>query len=318
LGQVIEGQALDVILINGSDGNNTNEAVSCNDFSVTFWGAEGLVRIQANGCFVEGLDMLSTKRGCHFVEGLTKKPGAAALGNLLQVLNNPDTSSTQSLFFHLFHASSNTVIGVAECRAFQWRSTDKVVICDLDGTVTKSNVRGVWDTVLTETYQYLHDGVCSFLQSLVAAENRRILYLTSRPISIADRTRKFLLAAEQNGVSLPEGPLLCNLRHLASVLLSELIWKDAHKTKQETLRREVILPFAAVSLPNAKGSGTLVCGIGNSDTDSKAYEMVGIPLARIFQINKRGLVQCMNTSNMYFEGYKDPALLDYILAKLDV
>lgn len=49
-----------------------------------------------------------------------------------------------------------------------------------------------------------------------------MIYLTSRPISLAPKTRVFLMATEQDGENLPLGPLHCCLEKVTGVLFREV------------------------------------------------------------------------------------------------
>jgi hypothetical protein len=59
------------------------------------------------------------------------------------------------------------IIAMAPFDIYFWSSSDRIFVCDIDGTVTKSNILGILDTVVTQQYTFCHDGVCEFLQSLV-------------------------------------------------------------------------------------------------------------------------------------------------------
>lgn len=49
-----------------------------------------------------------------------------------------------------------------------------------------------------------------------------MVYLTSRPIVLAPKTRAFLISVEQDRKSLPLGPLLCSLYKVSGVLWREV------------------------------------------------------------------------------------------------
>ena len=133
---------------------------------------------------------------------------------LLAKLLKPGKNSVRYLF-----RNSQRVLGVAHASIFLWSDQDRIVVCDVDGTITKTNVRGIYDTIVTEKYGYCHDRVCQFMSSLLQQRQRRggrsnnddetkhgnpqdqaaaeprvvnVLYLTSRPLFIASATRKFL------------------------------------------------------------------------------------------------------------------------------
>lgn len=322
---LFRGQALDVIIVQNSD--PSDRSASCNDFSVSFYGKQGLVRIQLNGVYMHALDMVAPAKGaCRFIEGHTMKPSLQGLQELMQSLE-PHQSSL-SLCFHLLDSTSSVVLGTAEATLFLWTSKDRILVFDIDGTITKSNVRGLWDTVLVDNYDHIHPDVAMFLQHLTS-EKYHVVYVTSRPLSLLAKTRKFLKTFEQCSIMLPVGPIFCNPKGLAAVLASELFWKDIYLDKRDILTNQIILPFGIM------GSAVpLVAGFGNSVTDTKAYNMAGISLSCIYQINENGIVTCYDKTNvsMYssdkpfdyalfegrsFRGYQDPELLRDVQRKIN-
>lgn len=46
---------------------------------------------------------------------------------------------------------------------------DRMVVVDVDGTLTRSDVRGYVETVYLGMYDYVHSGVADFLNSIVSA-----------------------------------------------------------------------------------------------------------------------------------------------------
>ena len=77
---------------------------------------------------------------------------------------------------------------------------DKFLIMDIDGTITKSNVTGYFQTVYMGVFTYIHDGLTPFLNSLTQSLRLNVLYLTSRPMSHQRETRNLLSGiAAENG-----------------------------------------------------------------------------------------------------------------------
>jgi hypothetical protein len=322
---VFRGQALDIIIVQNSDPSDPN--ASCNDFSVSFYGKQGLVRIQLNGIYMCALDMVAPAKGtCRFIQGHTMKPSSQGLQGLMQSLD-PNQSS-HSLCFHLLDSTSSVVLGTAEANLFLWTSNDRILVFDIDGTITKSNVRGLWDTVLVDTYDHVHPDIARFLHDVTTAKHH-VIYLTSRPMSLLTKTRKFLKTFEQRSITLPIGPIFCNPKGLAAVLASELLWKDIYLDKREILTSQIILPFQI-----AGSAVPLVAGFGNSLTDTMAYEMAGISLSCIYQINQKGIITCYDKPSVSihsrrkaldyslfegrsFRGYQDPELLKDVQTKIN-
>lgn len=93
------------------------------------------------------------------------------------------------------------------------------ILVDIDGTITKSNVRGfIWTTLLYELYYkckynsnnddnwynyYCHDGICEFFSNLEKeCNNYQIIYVTNRPITYANPTRHLLYHLRQQKIVL--------------------------------------------------------------------------------------------------------------------
>ena len=168
----------------------------------------------------------------------------------------------------LTNASGET-IGIAPTNIFLWSDRDRVIVSDVDGTITRSNVRGVVDTILTEQYTYCHHGVCEFLSSSSSLPSQtgtvRLLYLTSRPIGIANTTRKFLSQLRQKDThQLPEGPLIGHSGSLPQVLLMELVYRSIHEFKAAALQQHVVQPFARMGVKKV-----FLAGFGNTLMDMK-------------------------------------------------
>jgi len=75
---------------------------------------------------------------------------------------------------------------------------DRFIVMDIDGTITKSNVTGYFQTVFLGIFSYIHDGLTAFLNTLTQSLCLNVLYLTSRPMTHQKETRSLLggIAAE--------------------------------------------------------------------------------------------------------------------------
>jgi phosphatidate phosphatase PAH1 len=292
---VAQGEALDVILIRPAK----DAHVACSDFCVQFSPDKRAshVQVYVNDKLVPELSMKydDDKKQCRFRRGNATKPDKTVLSSLL--LQHDESSSSSSAALSLQYKlldSNDTVLASACAQLHFWNHSDSVVVCDIDGTITKSNARGAIATMVFEKYNdHVHHGVCQFFERLVnERKNLRVLYLTSRPIQYAQTTRKFLKTLRQESSCLPSGPLFLHSGNLATVLFSELFSKDIHEYKSDTLFRQVVLPFVAANNNDTK---TVLCaGFGNSLTDVVAYEMVGIPRENIFMIDKKSRISCMD------------------------
>jgi len=104
-------------------------------------------------------------------------------------------------------------------------STAQFVIFDVDGTITKSDIRGIFETVYGGIYTYTHDGVVPFLQALTQSLQTHVLYLTARSLTHMNETRTFLHSTRDtsNGDGLPCGPILCNPERVMKAFYREVI-----------------------------------------------------------------------------------------------
>lgn len=86
---------------------------------------------------------------------------------------------------------------------YLWSSTAKVVISDIDGTITRSDMMGHVLPMLGKDWS--HSGVAQ-LFSTIRAHGYHLVYLTSRPIGQAQTTRNFINNLKQGLLSSPFSP----------------------------------------------------------------------------------------------------------------
>ncbi|XP_017126336.1 phosphatidate phosphatase LPIN3 isoform X7 [Drosophila elegans] len=163
-----------------------------------------------------------------------------------------------------------------KCYLFRWKHNDKVVISDIDGTITRSDVLGHILPMVGKDWAQL--GVAQ-LFSKIEQNGYKLLYLSARAIGQSRVTREYLRSIRQGNVMLPEGPLLLNPTSLISAFHREVIEKKPEQFKIACLSdiRDLFPdkePFYA--------------GYGNRINDVWAYRAVGIPIMRIFTINTKG------------------------------
>lgn len=125
--------------------------------------------------------------------------------------------------------------GVATCsaRIFVWESNHKIVVSDIDGTITKSDALGHVFTMIGR--DWTHIGVAK-LYTDIARNGYRIMYLTSRAIGQADSTRDYLKGIRQNGYQLPDGPVIMSPDRLIASLHREVILRKPEVFKMACLR----------------------------------------------------------------------------------
>ncbi|KAI8613769.1 Lipin/Ned1/Smp2-domain-containing protein [Chytriomyces sp. MP71] len=172
--------------------------------------------------------------------------------------------------------------GTATCtsKIFLWEHDTRVVISDVDGTITKSDVLGHVFTMVGQ--DWTHSGVAS-LYTNIRKNDYQILYLTSRAIGQANYTRDYLKKVDQDKFKLPEGPVVMSPDRLFTAFHREVIQRRPEEFKIACLR-DIQRLFG----PNAR---PFYAGFGNRITDVQSYRAVQVPLSRIFTIDPSGEIK---------------------------
>ncbi|KAJ2947769.1 hypothetical protein O0L34_g9549 [Tuta absoluta] len=164
-----------------------------------------------------------------------------------------------------------------KCNVFRWRYDDKIVISDIDGTITKSDVLGHIFPMVGK--DWAQSGVAQ-LFTKIKNNGYQLLYLSARAIGQARITREYLRSIRQGETCLPDGPLLLNPTSLLRAFHREVIEKKPEEFKIQCLADiKALFPL---------GSNPFYAGYGNRVNDVCAYQAVGIPIVRIFTINYKG------------------------------
>ena len=127
-----------------------------------------------------------------------------------------------------------------------WNHDQRIVISDIDGTVTKSDVLGHLLPRVSR-HDWSHSGIASFYSG-IKRNGYDIVYLSSRPVGLMSSTKDHMRRINQDDGShsgfwhiaytrchMPEGPFLLSPDGTAKVLVRELITKQAHLYKINTL-----------------------------------------------------------------------------------
>ena len=266
-------------------------------------GGEGdPVRVRVNGRLVPcGLACDPEDGRCRFGAGDGTRPSGAELGDWGLVEGRNDVR------FEVVAARSGKV-QCAEARVYLWGRDDRVVVCDVDGTITASDVRGFIDSTFSDAPTFAHADVCEFFETVVAPR-ARVLYLTSRPVALAAATRGFLATLRQDGrggggatFGLPDGPLLTSAEGVVGAIYTEMVTKRPDVFKTRALR-DVVAAFGGASQP-------LACGFGNRETDAKAYARAGVPNEANFLIDASSTLRLPRATlegmqSHVFRGYAD-------------
>lgn len=195
----------------------------------------------------------------------------------------------------------------ATCNAMihYWRHDVPIIISDIDGTITKSDVLGhVLNTIGRD---WTHAGVAK-LYTDIASNGYNFLYLTSRSVGQADMTRNYLDGVVQEGYKLPKGPVILSPDRTIAALRREVYLRKPEIFKMACLR-DIMALFSghggsnnltesadaglqATSSSNTglgpnrgKSGSPFYAGFGNRLTDALSYRSVNIPSTRIFTIN---------------------------------
>lgn len=182
------------------------------------------------------------------------------------------------------------------CIIYLWQYDDKIVVSDIDGTITKSDVLGQLLPYVGK--DWAQSGVAP-LFTKIFGNGYKFLYLSARAIGQSKLTRDYLKSVKQDKVCLPDGPLLLSPTSLISAFHREVIEKKPEVFKIECLD-DIKRLFPA---------NPFFAGFGNKINDVCAYQTVGIPRNRIFTINHDGVLRG-ELSNTYKSSYTN--LIDQV------
>ena len=175
--------------------------------------------------------------------------------------------------------TSSSGVQTLKSSIYLWPSTSKIVISDVDGTITRSDVLGQVLPFLGR--DWTHEGVTDLFTE-ITKRGYKILYLTARAIGQSTMTKNYLDSLIQEKKSLPEGPLFMSPDGLFTSLKREVIERKPHLLKIPLL----------TELKNLFPDGTkpFFAGFGNRETDGVAYRYLDVPLNNIFIIDTRSNV----------------------------
>lgn len=164
-----------------------------------------------------------------------------------------------------------------DARIYLWKWNSRVIISDVDGTITRSDVLGQFMPLVGVDWS--QSGV-AHLFSAIKENGYQLLFLSARAISQAYHTRRFLFNIKQDGKTLPDGPVVISPDGLFPSLYREVIRRAPHEFKIGCLE-EIRALFPPDHNP-------FYAGFGNRNTDEVSYLKVGIPKGKIFTINPKG------------------------------
>ncbi|CAF0713107.1 unnamed protein product [Brachionus calyciflorus] len=181
---------------------------------------------------------------------------------------------------------------------FLWNYDDKIIVSDIDGTITKSDV---WGQVLPLFGKdWTQSGVADLFTAIERNEYK-FMYLSARAIGQSQITRNLLTNVYQNGFKLPFGPLLVTPTSLFTAFQKEVIERKPEEFKIQCLK-DIQSLFPSYHNP-------FHAGYGNRTNDVTAYKAVGMDVSRIFTINPQGEVK-HEVSRTFQSSYSK--LCDYV------
>lgn len=193
-----------------------------------------------------------------------------------QLSSLPLKPGANTICFYISHKASSPPVTAS---IFLWSYKSKVVISDVDGTITKSDVMG--HLLPRVGIQWAQKGVPQLLQA-ITNNDYKVLYLTARPIGQVDTTKTYLRSVTEDGVHLPLGPVITSPDGVFKSINREIIQRKPEEFKIECLNNlrnlfpKELSPFYA--------------GFGNRPNDTISYRAVAIPDTRILIINPAGAI----------------------------
>jgi len=185
-----------------------------------------------------------------------------------------------------------------ESLIFLWDHDDKIVVSDIDGTITRSDALGQILPLIN--LDWSQAGVAD-LFTAIEKNSYKFMYLSARAIGQTSLTRDMLRKINQNGIQLPEGPLLVNPVSLFRAFHKEVIEKRPQDFKISCLNDiKSLFPV---------NHNTFYAGYGNRTNDVESYLAVGIEKSRIFTINPKGELKHEASQTMQLSY---ASLMDYV------
>ncbi|XP_031132534.1 phosphatidate phosphatase LPIN3 [Sander lucioperca] len=169
--------------------------------------------------------------------------------------------------------------GTCRCEAaiYLWKWDDRVIISDIDGTITKSDALG---QILPQFGKdWTHKGIAK-LYHKIHQNGYKFLYCSARAIGMAAITKNYLQCVNDEGIVLPQGPVLLAPSSFFSALHREVIEK-----KPEVFKIACLSDIKDLFNPQRQ---PFYAAFGNKTNDAYAYKQVGVPDTRLFTVNPKG------------------------------
>ena len=170
--------------------------------------------------------------------------------------------------------TSSSGIQTLKSYIYLWSYNSKIIISDVDGTITRSDVLGQLLPIFGR--DWTHEGITELFTKIIN-QGYKLIYLTSRAIGQSTMTKNYLDSLIQEKKSLPPGPLIMSPDGLFTSFKREVIERKPH-----LLKIPVLSEFKNLFPQNTT---PFFAGFGNRETDGVAYRYINIPLNNIFIID---------------------------------
>lgn len=185
---------------------------------------------------------------------------------------------------HLNFGVNKVVYQLEGCRIeaeiYLYASNDKLVVSDVDGTVTKNDIGGHINNFFEK--DYLHEGYADLAQR-IDKNGYKVVWLTMRALPLYNYSKSYL--RQTVGV---DGPIMMEPEEFMRALSKELLKKTGNiKANMMNL------------LSGLFTSNPFMAGLGNRENDAVAYLHAGVPLEKIFIVDTKSRVQVMNEGRNY-------------------
>lgn len=173
-----------------------------------------------------------------------------------------------------------------EAGIYMWLSNAKIVVSDVDGTITKSDALGQIYPKFGK--DWTQAGVVKLLH-LIQRNGYETLYVTARHIGYSQQTKDYLRGLQQEGFKLPEGPVITSPDRLWGAFKREVI-----ERRPEVFKMQCFSEIRAL-FPSSNDA-PFWAGFGNRGSDATSYSSVGVPQCRIYTVNTSGQLRVASSS----------------------
>jgi len=195
--------------------------------------------------------------------------------DMLKTLNLKPGSNTITYTVFTRFQGRQTLTG----HIYLWPTDAKVIVSDVDGTITKSDFLGHVMPMIGRDWS--QPGIAP-LYCNIRRNGYYIMYLTSRAIGQSQLTKDFIFSVYQDGKMMPHGPVVMSPDRIMSSLKREVVFKRPELFKIATLR-DIKKLFPSDHSP-------FHAGFGNRETDTIAYKAVGMAIENVFIVNPKGVI----------------------------